>query len=122
MRAGRRSRVRLHLAGAIAVPGCLAAGAFELSRALAGHELSWGYTFEWPVIAACVVWMWVRLAREHRAEEAGQSGHPPIAAPIPDLDARPETADPDLLAWQEYVEKLHAKDPPGGPTQRSGGG
>ena len=107
--------LRLHLAGVIAVPGCLAAGWFELSRARAGNALSWSYTVQWPVFAAVVVYVWVRLAREFRAEATGTAlvrAEVPAAAPAPR-----EALDPGLRDWQEYVHRLHLEDPPGGPPR-----
>ncbi len=122
---------RLHLAGVLAVAGCLAAGAFELTRALGGNRLSWAYAVEWPLIAAYVVYMWRRLAQERRGD--GAVGRPPGAGPVgrpadpgyasADLPGHPQDGpdedpsdDPGLVAWQQYLARLHASDPPGGPA------
>jgi hypothetical protein len=128
-----RHPVVLHLAGTIAVPVCLAAGAFELWRARSGNDLSWGYAVEWPLIAGYVVHMWIRLARERRPDRVAPTA--PTAAlggatvPAPtgsggaSTDHGPAAAvgDPQLAAWQQYLARLHAADPPGGPpTRRTG--
>ena len=43
---------RLHLTLAIALPCCLAAGWFELTRALNGRAIAWVYAGEWPLSPA----------------------------------------------------------------------
>lgn len=118
--ASRRAR-RLTAGAVIAVAGCLAAGSFELSRALAGNTLSWVYTFEWPLIAAYAIYIRRKLVQELRGEDR------PTAAPTrtpttggsrlpPVQDTPPAThRDPDLVAWQDYLARLNAKSPPGGP-------
>ena len=102
--------------GTIAGVGvCLAAGAFELSRALGGNPLSWVYAFEWPLIAGYVVYIWHKLVAEDR------QGEQPIGAATPPSDSAPLPSvapDPQLAAWQDYLARLHASDPPGGPSPR----
>lgn len=39
-------------------------GDWQLHRAEAGNELSWAYTFEWPIFAICGVVFWVKSLRE----------------------------------------------------------
>src|SRR5678815_621983 len=99
----------MHLAGLVAVPACLAAGWFELTRARAGNSLSWAYVVEWPLIAVVGCYMWWRLVREERAEIE--------AVPEPDGEQEPasaksgqEAADPGLRAWRRYQAELHASD------------
>ena len=99
--------LRLHAALLVVVPGCLAAGWFELTRALAGNELSWVYVFEWPFFAAFAARMWWRLLGE---------GRDPGPAPSEPADATAgESPDPQLEAWRQYLARLHAESPPGGP-------
>lgn len=112
-----RREFRLHLTLAIALPLCLAAGAFELTRALSGHAVGWIYAVEWPLIGAYGVYLWWRLLHEVRAEARGPAdretgGAGAAAEPV---DAHPADADPELQAWQDYLARLHAADPPGGP-------
>ncbi|GAA1236454.1 hypothetical protein [Oryzihumus leptocrescens] len=111
---GERRRVRrLNVLAAVAIPACLAAAVFELGRALAGNELSWVYAFEWPLFAAFGVYMWRKLVHEqtpgHQVRTGRASGRQPRH---PDPGAG---ADPQLAAWQEYLARLHAQEPPGGP-------
>jgi hypothetical protein len=127
MTAGRPRVLAIHLTGAIAIPACLAAGAFELSRALGGNMLSWTYAVEWPLIAAFSVYMWRRLIRERRAEAGdavsgdgasrGLSDGGTTSGAGPGGPADAVGPDPGLQAWQQYVAQLHAQDPPGGPDR-----
>lgn len=116
MTAGERRRVRrLNVVAAIALPACLAAGAFELARARAGNQLSWVYAFEWPVIAGYAAYIWRRLVHEQAPGHRAPIG--PSAGRQRDLPAGEAgtAADPQLTAWQEYLAQLHAQEPPGGP-------
>ena len=108
---------RLHLTLAIALPVCLAAGAFELTRAMSGHEIGWIYAVEWPLIGAYGVYLWWRLLKETRAEVRDlAAGNVPAddASTAPATDPAAEN-DPELAAWQAYLTRLHEVDPPGGP-------
>jgi hypothetical protein len=116
--------LRLHAALAAGV--ALSGGAtwLEWTRAQNGHAVAWVYTFEWPLFAVLGIVLWWRLlhadarpprgpgrapstgALETGALETGASG-----SGIP-------AADPDLLAWQAYLARLHEADPPGGPPHR----
>jgi hypothetical protein len=116
-----RSARRLTATAVAAVAGGLGAGGFELSRALAGNTLSWVYAVEWPLIAAYAIYIRRRLVKDLRAEDG------PVAQPTwtpgtggsrvsPEQDAPPAThRDPDLVAWREYLARLNAESPPGGP-------
>ena len=123
-RSGRRlSGALLHVTAAVLVPLCLAAGVFEFTRARSGHDLAWGYTVEWPLIAGYGVYLWVRLARERAGDThpaaAGVRRSPGGTGPRTDA-ARASGGghDPELAAWQAYLADLHAADPPGGPPPR----
>ena len=68
-----------HAFAAVAFAGMLYLGDWQLHRALSGNELSWAYTFEWPLFAVSGAYFWVRSLREelqeHRdAEAAVQAG------------------------------------------------
>jgi len=45
-------------------------GGWQLHRAEAGNELSWAYTFEWPIFAICGVAFWVKSVREELAPQS----------------------------------------------------
>ena len=47
-------------------------GDWQLHRAEAGNELSWAYTFEWPIFAICGVAFWVKSLREELRPQSGE--------------------------------------------------
>lgn len=106
----------LHASLVVVCCGCLAAGGFELSRALAGNELSWVYVFEWPFFAAFSGRIWWRLLHEDDAPRPARRSAPPatVSAPL----AVGADDDEELRAWREYQARLHAQNPPGGPPAR----
>src|SRR5450631_1432296 len=108
-RPGRWSSVvRLHIPLLVGVAVCLSAGWFELTRARAGREVAWVYAFEWPLFAILGTYIWWRLLHE--------TPTPPV---IPDDPRAIDHLDPGLAAWQEYLARLHAVDPPGGPPPKA---
>lgn len=111
---------RLHIPVVIGVPGCFAAGWFELTRALGGREIAWVYAVEWPLYGVTGIYMWWRIWHSDLLERA--AGAPPVTT-RPHSAERPATApvieDAELAAWQDYLARLHAVDPPGGPPRRT---
>jgi hypothetical protein len=105
-----RPALRLHAA---LVAGLALAGAatwLEWTRARSGHPVAWVYTFEWPLFAVLGMYLWWRLLPWREAAE-------PTRPATPERDA---ADDEELRAWQAYLDRLHAADPPGGPpAQRS---
>jgi hypothetical protein len=105
----------------LGVPGCLAAGWFELTRAMGGREVAWVYTFEWPFYAVAGSYMWWKIWHRNPQAYAGAaasvSGHGEQDA-VRQAPERPDD-DPELAAWQRYLANLEALDPPGGPPSRS---
>jgi hypothetical protein len=53
-----------HAFAAVAFVGMFWLGDWQLHRALSGNELSWAYTFEWPLFAVAGAYFWVRTLRE----------------------------------------------------------
>ena len=49
---------------ALVAPGCLVAGWWQATRALAGNELSWVYSVEWPIFALIAIYGWWYLIHE----------------------------------------------------------
>ena len=101
--------LRLHGILVAGLALCAVASWLEWTRALEGHALAWVYAFEWPLFAVLGTGMWWRLLRSESRP-----------APKPARPPRTRTRviasdDPDLVAWQEYLSRLHAADPPGGP-------
>jgi len=62
----------------VVVVACLAAGWWQGTRALGGHDLSWFYTFEWPGFAIFAGAGWWHLIHEdpevRRARKTGTAG------------------------------------------------
>ena len=54
----------LHFEVAVVAPGCIAAGWWQATRALAGNGLSWVYSIEWPCFAIVAVVGWWYLIHE----------------------------------------------------------
>lgn len=105
--------MRLHatMIGGVALSS--AATWLEWTRARAGHEIAWIYTFEWPLFALMGIYLWWKLLRPETPH-----GNPRSVAE-PDEPQRKRAGvpadDPDLAAWEAYLSRLHAVDPPGGP-------
>jgi hypothetical protein len=75
----------LHLEVLIVAPGCVVAGWWQATRALAGNGLSWVYSVEWPLFALLAIWGWWHLIHEDpeaykkrrmRAADTGGLGDP----------------------------------------------
>ncbi len=92
-----------HAFAVLAFVGMFWLGDWQLHRAESGNELSWAYTFEWPLFAICGAYFWVKTVREELRGEEGGPGDPP-AGPAP----APEHA---RLAHQhdQYAERLKAE-------------
>jgi DNA-binding transcriptional regulator of glucitol operon len=64
-----------HAFAVVAFIGMMWLGSWQFHRAVSGNELSWAYTFEWPLFAIFGVYFWVRTVREElRNETARRSG------------------------------------------------
>lgn len=59
-----KGAIKLHLTALVVVSVFLALGWWQFHRALGGHGQSWVYTFEWPLFAGYVGWMWWKLLHE----------------------------------------------------------
>lgn len=109
--------LRLHATLLVVAGGCLYAGWFELSRALAGNALSWVYVFEWPFFAAFAALIWWRSL--HDGPGAGPVAAPARAPSPAAADRNPsDEGGEQLRAWQDYLARLNASHPPGGPPSR----
>jgi hypothetical protein len=72
-----RRALLLHLAVAIVAPGCVAAGWWQATSALAGNELSWVYSVEWPVFALLATAGWWHLIHEDPEVYRARKQRPP---------------------------------------------
>ena len=123
VREGERRRIqwwsapslRLHGTLALGLAGCVVASVIEWRRAFSGHAIAWVYAFEWPLFAVAGTWVWWKLLHgEDPAPRRTTRHRNPSRMP----DSEVEPPDEQLLAWQAYLARLHASDPPGGPPQR----
>jgi hypothetical protein len=116
-----------HVAALVLVGSFLALGWWQYSRASSGNTLSWAYTFEWPVFAAFVVFIWFREVQlTRRAASGGDPDPAPAPAPAPEertagpagvtvgrpvriaTAAAPADDDPELSAYNAYLAWLNA--------------
>jgi len=65
-----------HAFALLATAGMVWLGDWQLHRALSGNELSWAYTFEWPLFAVFGLYFWARSLRDEmrEASPAGPAG------------------------------------------------
>jgi hypothetical protein len=97
-----------HLFAVVAVAGMLWLGDWQLHRAESGNELSWAYTFEWPLFAVSGVYFWVRTIREELhagAEPRRQRG--PAGSAQHEESAQLEGDQPELA--DAYLARLTAE-------------
>jgi DNA-binding transcriptional regulator of glucitol operon len=112
-----------HVLALALTAGCLALGWWQFSRASAGNGLSWGYTFEWPVFAGFVVFLWyreVQLARRRPGEDDEAGPKPerlpgsavtvgrPVRVPARPPVTEADSTDPELDAYNDYLAWLAA--------------
>jgi hypothetical protein len=101
----RRRVAALTATVALCVPGFLALGWWQLSRALSGNSLSWAYTFEWPLFAGYLVWVWWRLLHEDPTPSAGEADGATGALGGSE-EAPQEEEDEELAAYNRYLAAL----------------
>ncbi len=107
-----RTSLRLHVTLVAGLTLCGIASWIEWRRALEGHQLAWAYAFEWPLFAVLGTWIWWRLVHD---DPPGRRPAATRTQPRPSRDI--DADDVGLIAWQDYLERLHAEDPPGGPPR-----
>jgi len=106
-----RQAFRLHGILIAGLTLCVVASYLEWSRALDGHNIAWVYAFEWPLFAVLGTGMWWRLLRSELLPGRRRT----VPRRQPSSSRGVPADDPDLIAWQRYLDRLHAEDPPGGP-------
>jgi hypothetical protein len=93
---------------------CVLLGLWQLRRAVGGNTLSWAYTFEWPLFAVFVGWMWVRAARDDLSQARGEDPYAAVRrVPLTPRQPTPATPvgvedDPQLAAYNRYLAWLAA--------------
>jgi len=96
---------RIHLGLVAAELICVPAFLFELSRAQSGNTLSWAYVFEWPILGTYAVYMWAKMLREERGQDARSTKRAADARRSAELEP-----DPELEAWNAYLASVHGTE------------
>jgi hypothetical protein len=102
-----------HAFAICAAAGMLWLGDWQLHRAEAGNELSWAYTFEWPLFTVLGIAFWVRTVREELRPPAPDGEDPDEAGPATGAAAParrgPPARAPDDPAAAAYAARLTAE-------------
>ena len=109
------------------VTAFLGFGWWQYDRAQQGNDRSWGYTFEWPLFACFVVFMWGKMIYDELHPETGKAvpgkpfaagpekvvAEPVLAGAEPEsalsrdeVIARDEAEDPEVAAYNRYLARL----------------
>jgi hypothetical protein len=72
-----RRAIVLHVEFVVLASGCLVAGWWQATRALAGNGLSWFYSIEWPALALLGAWGWWHLIHEDPDAYVARKQRPP---------------------------------------------
>lgn len=110
-----RRALLAHLAIAIWVPGCAVAAWWQVTVALAGNDLAYLYSVEWPCFALFAVYVWWNLIHDDPdSVGAGALRRLPRGKPAPPAElARPgETGDAELAEYNAYLAALAARGAP----------
>jgi len=103
-----------HLFAVVATLGMLWLGDWQLHRAESGNELSWAYTFEWPLFAIFGVYFWAKTLRDELRSEATADAPAATGATRESAGGAtdrvaPAAADTAATAADDYVERLRAE-------------
>jgi integral membrane protein len=77
--------ILLHFEVAVLAPGCVVAGWWQATRALAGNLLSWVYSIEWPIFALLAAAGWWHLVHEDPAAYKARRRQAAEPSPQPSL-------------------------------------
>ncbi len=98
----------------LAVGVFLALGWWQVLRAGAGNPRSVGYAFEWPLLALCAIYVWVRALRRELRPPAERAEQQPVTTSRPTAAVAAEGAreepDDELAAYNRYLAWLHEQD------------
>jgi hypothetical protein len=103
-----------HAFAVVATAGMLWLGDWQLHRAEAGNELSWAYTFEWPLFAIFGGYFWAKSLRDELRGQAA-AGATGASEATGVTGAAGDSADPapdplmPAAAADAYVERLKAE-------------
>ena len=90
------------------VAAFLALGWWQAGRAAEGNMLSWAYTFEWPLFAIFLVYMWIREMRLTLSKAPKEKPRPAKRGPLitrraPEVQ---DSGDPNLDEYNRYLAWL----------------
>src|SRR5580692_12886799 len=71
-----------HAFAIVSVLGMLWLGDWQLHRAESGNELSWAYTFEWPIFAVFGVVFWAKTIRDEFKPHTDPGDEPEVELPV----------------------------------------
>lgn len=106
------SWIGLHVLAITLFTAFLAFGWWQLERAQAGNDRSWGYVFEWPVFACFVIVMWVKMIRDELAGDATPAepeSEPAIPLSEAEIIKQHEAEDPALAEYNRYLQRLNSR-------------
>jgi len=124
----------VHAAAVILVIGFLLLCWWQVSRAVDGNMLSFGYAIEWPAFAGFVVYVWVKEARQAvrgkpeppPADGPHRDAQEQLVTPSPVRRQRPrneaaydDSGDAELAAYNRYLAWLNA-NPHASPAEYPG--
>jgi DNA-binding transcriptional regulator of glucitol operon len=110
-----------HVLMVAACVGMLWLGDWQFHRAMSGNSLSWAYTFEWPLFSGFAVVFWAKTIRDEFKIRRGEiprvqtaaSAEPelPAGVPAPPVQGAvpPADDDPELAAYNAYLERLNSE-------------
>ncbi|HLX87698.1 MAG TPA: hypothetical protein VKR22_04450 [Acidimicrobiales bacterium] len=112
-----RRSIMAHVALVIWVPGCALAAWWQVGIALGGDSLGWVYSVMWPCFAVFGIVFWWFLVHDdpdsvgarglrRRATQARPGGTDPAGSPDDEAIARAEADDPELAAYNAYLDAL----------------
>ena len=103
----------------VTVAAFMALAWWQAGRALEGNTLSWAYTFEWPLFAVFLIYLWVREMRMAAGKDAPGEKVPAQARRGPVITRREQSeaddADPSLAEYNRYLAWL-SRHPDARPT------
>ena len=98
-----------HAFAVLATLGMLWLGRWQLHRAEAGNELSWAYTFEWPLFAIFGLLFWARSLREELRAH-GQAAAPAAEpATVTEVTGPADPDDAQAAADAAHLARLQAE-------------
>jgi DNA-binding transcriptional regulator of glucitol operon len=112
-----RRALLAHLAIVIWVPGCAVAAWWQVTVALAGNDLAYLYSVEWPCFAVFAVFAWWNFIHDD-PDSVGARALRRLSAPKPvrphaDEPRQPAAADDaELAAYNAYLASLAERDAP----------